>query len=1425
MSKNFKNKIVYILIFISMILAVGTGVNAVEEKSLQWMDHSTYLDVESDIGWTHPELYVGITARLDTLSYPTFTLASIVDGKIVESGEFSALGEETSRSNAAEVRVNIVDYFVDTTKNNLWYKIEAAEGYTLPETFADNPYILYLTNYSVDGFCRPATMHMLPKKAMARNDELIINNNTAAASVHIILSKEQMPSFFDVEYVYVYDSGVNWYGYEIEDISKWDESFSNEYKYVAEDDVVLIPAAVSACYDKLLNAEGTDEYNDILATIPEDILDMFSPVHKENTDKQYEELIRLENIEYKTTTTINGIEVPVSVKGKIPETGVKLSVTPVDNDTVVSEGFKFRNMSDIVAALDIKILNVGDDSEWQPEEGNHIYVSIGMEALGYDDGRIFELQHKHGERIDFYEIFIVMDGKLTIGVDGFSIFTVSEPLGTANADKIGNNGTNISLVVGETKVYYFTTGTSDRVDRNAPGRPSKWAVTDPEGAIYYTVHASDSPRNNGTTAPWIKVTALKPTCESMSATGNPVNDDPVILTAQWNNNNSVESKLTITPPKAEVGVDNGKKLYIKDIVNTTGKITAALVDTNGREIPNGLDGAAYTWSRSDDMFITPRAYADDYKSVNIAIDHAGLVEDRKDGPNYKLVTYTLKATLADGNILTATYTVYYQSEILNAGFENVLGTNSNYTFFVNGMPNLYWKTTAPGPGPSGNLTRDIEIANFNGGNCSMEFGVDGASQGIQFAELNAEAFGALYQDIITAPGEDIDWAFAHAPRDINWDNTHDVNNAMFIVIGATEEAQKLTEPDDMKDLGDAAQAKAATLDKTERDLFDSGKLGIDVTFNGATYKVWFHDAGRADDKNTKYVWTDLEGSYHVPNNQFRTRLFFISEPNPSGDNANGGNLIDKASAGQYKDILIEYYEESYNDKQEITLEHLDEYDQIGKALVYSPYPIEYLDDLENGSRHDYLHRILINGSNYPYDLRYAGSPSIYVENYPEDESKPLVDPVAGGEDYDKYDIVVQIYVRDTVIAMQKKLEFPTTDALDEHGNVIKDDKGNVVKKELLTIEQKLTLMDSLENGYQTSFTVYTDENGNYKPNKVTLSIKNPDPKGNYSGHITPDNNPILGYTYRVKEADMTDLPGLKLSKVLFKVTGYRYGQSNNFEQSAYYELELSTQEQLQNLVSPPITINDKLEGPGAGYKVADVEVVNTYVEKQTVIEYKAVGNGKVAFIGVGGSDLDYVDTPTETLAYYSGKAKGAAVHPGSGASFVGWYKDEACTEEVKDIDGVWDKTTNTFKPNANILNAEKVTFYAKFVSGVITINRTNANPGQVFVYHVTGTDGLDIYVSVKCDEHGNGSTQIHEIIDSDYTVTEVTDFSWRYPDPLNSGNDVIEKTITKTSPDSKPGDPIEFIFDFNGGREHIYWVNGYSDSKKNFYKKITGGGS
>lgn len=1349
----------------------------------EWVSYPDWIIGQIEKMFNDPGMYVGYEAVFDTVTWANFQFAENPSESVPAEEENWIKPEDLADEQGNALHIVISGYVVDA-EDRLWYKIEAAEGYSLPEELLNNPYVLCLEN-EYD----PPSLTVLPLQGMFIGETVDIRDKAVEATKTVTLNTADLPDFFDL-------TPTDMYGnyYDLGDVSDWYSDTNVVYRYVKAENVILIAPEVTVAYEKLKNAETAREFEEIWESIPEDIRNQFTPKHIEILDKKHEEI---GNVEKNCTVDYNGKILNVSVTGPIPA-NVELFVEPVSAETVLAEGFDVKNATEIITALDIKLL-YGDYTEWQPEEGERIAVSIDMASLGIPDETVVRLHHKHGDEIEKFEIFLVLDGSVTVYTGGLSVFAVTTTDGIQRADNVRyNNGNTISMTVGQEKIFYIRPGNNDNIG-NIPDPnyniDGTWEVTDTSGAIFYSVHSRSTIGHDGMFCPWIRIVALK---EASNVT----------LKFNYWQNNGLQTEtytLNITAPKAAAGK---KLLYLKDDVNATGRIVATLVDQNGVEIENGFDGAAFSWSRRDavngNVFIVPAAYELGYRAVNIARDHGGLVEARKDNDSYAPTTYTLNVILSDGTELSADYTVYYQSEIINAGFEFPNANRSNYTFFPNGWPELYWETTAPGSVASNksNVTKDIEYGDITGGTANAngngtDFGVPRAADhetgGVQFAELNAEAFGALYQDIISVPHENIEWNFAHAPRrKQDWTNGN-IANKMFVVIGATEDAQELTTQAQLEALGAAAKTAADALPtQQERDAFYSGTRGVSVEYDDATYMVWYHDAGSPPLNNTsyyteanKYGWTKIEGSYDVPDGQYRTRLFFVTDKTDN-NHENFGNLIDISKAGQYKKYLIEYYEQTINaDTQSVVVEHQKDYDEHGEALVYSSVPIKNLDYFIN-KENDYLYMIKINGENYPYDIRYSGQPSLYIENYLGEKMPP--EGSTSTNVYSEYDIVMQIFVRDTVVAIQKVIEFPTVEDKDNPGEKI----------ELLTTVQKLELISGLADGYHADFSLQLKGKQRDDAPVSTAKVTAPDPKGQYTGFVALGENPEVGPTYVVEETKTTELVGLELDYVTFETILYSYGKGTELEPSQYDSKQIDGK---ADLFSTEFTFTQE-------QKIADIKVTNKYREKMTTIYYKAIGNGKVALTG----QTDYADTPTETLAFYSGKSKGVEIHRGEGASFEGWYKDEACTIPVTAADGVVDPVTGTFKPNANIINADKITFYAKFTTASIVINRTGAKPGQSFVYHVTGkadkgegvTEDIDLYLTLVCDEEGKGTAMVLEVLDGKYTIEEIPDWSWRFKDGGKKENIEVKGKET--------------VVNFEGEIKTPYWLSGLAEIVKNIFK-------
>ena len=259
-------------------------------------------------------------------------------------------------------------------------------------------------------------------------------------------------------------------------------------------------------------------------------------------------------------------------------------------------------------------------------------------------------------------------------------------------------------------------------------------------------------------------------------------------------------------------------------------------------------------------------------SINVAIDAGGIAQEQDSAGNDILCMkiYTCTAYDKDGNVLgTATHRVEYGEDVLNGSFEYPkIPSGSSYAF-ANGTRQLFWRSTAPGSGAY--LGMDVELGNDTIGNPYLNSGGK-ANDGTQFAELNAEKAGTLYQDVLTAPGATLSWSFGHRSRR----NTG--TNVMYLVIASTKDAQNVT--------------NQAQIDALVRNFQADG---VSVSYNGGTYTMWRFEG------NPDY-WQDHSGSYTVPDGQYATRFFFASA---SGSTT--GNLIDGIHFNEVQQYFIEYY--------------------------------------------------------------------------------------------------------------------------------------------------------------------------------------------------------------------------------------------------------------------------------------------------------------------------------------------------------------------------------------------------------------------------------------------------------------------------------------------------------------------------------------
>ncbi|MCD7770547.1 MAG: CHAP domain-containing protein [Oscillospiraceae bacterium] len=353
---------------------------------------------------------------------------------------------------------------------------------------------------------------------------------------------------------------------------------------------------------------------------------------------------------------------------------------------------------------------------------------------------------------------------------------------------------------------------------------------------------------------------------------------------------------------------------ITDNISANGTLVAKLV-VGGLEVDltDPDCGCTVVWSKAapvddDDDLVYENSYVYEYvtdedvlfynnTAVNVALDDGGL--------------YYYKAEVYDSSgsyVGEAVMWVPYADEIMNSSFEYPVGGGSGYNLEDDDVP--FWSTTSS--------DGYMEIAKYSDSMTSYgtQYIYAGGSQagaGNQFAELNANTEGSLYQDVLTIPEQNLYWSLYHRARTAaGGGNTYDATDTMYVVIMSEEDAQKVL---DYADSSTSTQQEVLTAMISY--ILESGTK-IDGSTNATdnatgtyelpngeivTVNVWKLKTTTSADGE----WTYYYGNYTIPEEQYLTRFFFVSGETEYSNGYSVGNLIDNANFSQEISYVIEYW--------------------------------------------------------------------------------------------------------------------------------------------------------------------------------------------------------------------------------------------------------------------------------------------------------------------------------------------------------------------------------------------------------------------------------------------------------------------------------------------------------------------------------------
>lgn len=408
------------------------------------------------------------------------------------------------------------------------------------------------------------------------------------------------------------------------------------------------------------------------------------------------------------------------------------------------------------------------------------------------------------------------------------------------------------------------------------------------------------------------------------------------------------------------GTTLADKLWIEDDMKYSGLFRTGMSDSLQTKLSTATD-ISYEWHRItvDDSHKSdiPEEITDDnngnYEIVrrkqsgehwNIALDAdkaTWLDVEADEGTDvwtkgtthayYVKLTYTPQGSATPVTIYSTPISVQYYGQLENGGFEDVAPARqySNEGYKTAGG---VWQTTGPGSTRSSNYNgQDIEIVDgtntssdgalingyhWNGGSRTGDTGrtaeandageiddngttkISWAREGKQFAEINAENAGALYQDVITHPNENINFWVSHRARGASEaDQKGYKYDTMYVVIMPTKLA--MTMGDDETELRTQSELKT----------FISAHGGFDesiATENIEQLTYYDEDTGILIYKisSSETAWHDVNVINNYKAKGGLTRFFFCAA-STAGDKGRNEvrNLSDPPTQGNFVDNI------------------------------------------------------------------------------------------------------------------------------------------------------------------------------------------------------------------------------------------------------------------------------------------------------------------------------------------------------------------------------------------------------------------------------------------------------------------------------------------------------------------------------------------
>ena len=357
-------------------------------------------------------------------------------------------------------------------------------------------------------------------------------------------------------------------------------------------------------------------------------------------------------------------------------------------------------------------------------------------------------------------------------------------------------------------------------------------------------------------------------------------------------------------------VYNKLSVWIKDDIMDTGNLILETDEATTNEINDAIKAdkeVTYTWLKSTDggKNYTPVErkrrgnnynLSEDGKSLNVALDD-GALNSEQTSVKYKVNIIIKEDDNNVENIESEVFDNEYWNELQNGSFEtptinSTTSINEQYTNAAYKKAGGVWQST----GRPENKNVNIEIVNTRVSFQSAYswHGTDKAYHGNQFAELNCEAPGALYQDVMTYAGETMNYWLSHRARGA-YPNGGDIDgetDTMYLVIMPTSKAMTAASGSELKTQNQLKAYLGLLLPGVDLDAEASGdgKQKSEILYNNDGILI---SRITSDDQS----WHRILETDRYRSTSYLTRFFFMSGHTASGEDT-VGNFLDKVGFSQ-----------------------------------------------------------------------------------------------------------------------------------------------------------------------------------------------------------------------------------------------------------------------------------------------------------------------------------------------------------------------------------------------------------------------------------------------------------------------------------------------------------------------------------------------